>query len=392
LTDAIDALYALPLEVFTAERDALAKRLRKDKDRDGANAVAKLRKPTAAAWMLNQVAREEPEAVTALLEATEALRQATGSGEGVREAITAHRDASRAVLALAREQHPNGKPATDAVVDRIRDVLAAVALDEGLAEALRAGRLAAGEGEADAGPDSAFGQEAAPAKAAPPRRGRAAKAAALRRDRQADRAAKDEAATAGGKTATSARRSDRAAAAAKARKAQEEEAARRREALEQHLAEAAERLAAAQAARGRRTRPRPPPTSASKRPSARFPGRRRNAKRREPPPRTPTRPSMPPSARPSRSAAPCAADPGGSPSAPVEPHALRGRRARRRIEAHEVGRQRAEPRALLVHHAGDPEVGRRVREVARATRAGTARVEDGHAGLAPQRSPVRVAR
>ncbi len=248
MNDAIDALYALPLEAFTAERDALAKRLRKDKDRDGAGAVAKLRKPTAAAWMLNQVARGEPDAVTALLEATEALRQATGSGEGVREAIAAHRDASRAVLALAREQHPNGKPATDAVVDRIRDVLAAVALDEGLAEALRAGRLAAEEGEADAIPDLALGQQVAPAKADPPRRTRAGKASAPRRGKAGDRAAKDEDATSGRRTATSARGSDgTAAAAAKARKAREE-AERRREALEHHLAEAAERLEAARAA------------------------------------------------------------------------------------------------------------------------------------------------
>ena len=49
-TDPIDELYGLPLEDFVAQRDALAKRLRADGDRDAAAAVKKLPKPTRAAW------------------------------------------------------------------------------------------------------------------------------------------------------------------------------------------------------------------------------------------------------------------------------------------------------------------------------------------------------
>ena len=56
----IDALYALPLERFTPERDALAKDLAADGDRAGAARVKALRKPVVAAWAVNALAREDP--------------------------------------------------------------------------------------------------------------------------------------------------------------------------------------------------------------------------------------------------------------------------------------------------------------------------------------------
>ena len=47
MTTEVDALYALPLDEFTKARDALAK-----SERDPS--IRKLRKPSAAAWALNQ--------------------------------------------------------------------------------------------------------------------------------------------------------------------------------------------------------------------------------------------------------------------------------------------------------------------------------------------------
>ena len=56
LESRIDDLYALPLERFTPERDALAKELAADGDRAGAARVKALRKPVVAAWAVNALA------------------------------------------------------------------------------------------------------------------------------------------------------------------------------------------------------------------------------------------------------------------------------------------------------------------------------------------------
>lgn len=67
----VDRLYGLEQGEFTAERDALAKRLRKD-DRAAADRVKSLRKPVTAAWAVNRVARRRPKLVRELLKAGEA--------------------------------------------------------------------------------------------------------------------------------------------------------------------------------------------------------------------------------------------------------------------------------------------------------------------------------
>jgi hypothetical protein len=55
--DEADELYGLALDAFVPERDALAKRLRADGRRDEANEVKALRKPSVAAWAVNQAVR-----------------------------------------------------------------------------------------------------------------------------------------------------------------------------------------------------------------------------------------------------------------------------------------------------------------------------------------------
>ncbi|MDP9346751.1 MAG: hypothetical protein M3P44_13755, partial [Actinomycetota bacterium] len=71
-----DALYALPLDRFTAERDALAKALKADGDKAGAAQVRALAKPTQAAWAVNAAVREDPKAACALVEAAHVLAEA----------------------------------------------------------------------------------------------------------------------------------------------------------------------------------------------------------------------------------------------------------------------------------------------------------------------------
>ena len=70
----IDALYGLALDEFTSARNDLARDLRKQGDRERADAVAKLPKPSRAAWAVNQLARRHPGEVDDLLRAGEELR------------------------------------------------------------------------------------------------------------------------------------------------------------------------------------------------------------------------------------------------------------------------------------------------------------------------------
>src|SRR5215218_9414738 len=154
LQDAVDQLQAVPLEDFVAERKRLAKELRSAGDRDAAAELAKLPKPSAPAWALNHVAREEPAAVADWLGATGALRDASthadrSSGDALRAAMAAHREATRQLLATVREQaRPNGRPLTEPMLDRVRDLLQAATADEARAELLRAGRAIEGDEDA----------------------------------------------------------------------------------------------------------------------------------------------------------------------------------------------------------------------------------------------------
>ena len=169
MPDPDDELYGLPLEEFTPARDAAAKELRKAGDRETAARVAKLPKPTPAAWAANQVAREQPELIEALLEAGAGLREAqdaavSGHGAGgLREATQAQRGAVDAVMAAATALKPGGKPLSRAMADRLRTTLNAAAGDEALRDALSSGRLVS---EAQAGGAWPFALE--PGEEAPP--------------------------------------------------------------------------------------------------------------------------------------------------------------------------------------------------------------------------------
>src|SRR6478672_150067 len=71
--DDLDRLYQLPLSEFTPARDELVKRAREQGERERAEEIKKLRKPTAAVWLVNQLARERQLDVQRLLKAGESL-------------------------------------------------------------------------------------------------------------------------------------------------------------------------------------------------------------------------------------------------------------------------------------------------------------------------------
>jgi hypothetical protein len=182
----VDHLYALPLEEFIPARDAAAKELRKAGDRETAAIVAKLAKPTPPAWTANQVAREHPDLIEAMLDAGEELRVAqeaavAGAGaRGLRDATLAERRAVDAVMATAVGYKPAGKPLSRAMADRLRTTLHAAAGDEAIREALAHGRLV---DEAQAGGAWPFALEPSPPGERP------AKKRAAKRDADGDRGA-----------------------------------------------------------------------------------------------------------------------------------------------------------------------------------------------------------
>jgi hypothetical protein len=136
----LDELYSAPFDEFIARRDALAKSLRKDGERQQADEVKRLKKPALSAWVLNQLPRD---AVNGLIAAGAALRQARG-GDTLRDATRDERaavdDLSSQATALLRQA---GHPVTDKTAGEIRDTLHAAALDDEAREALAAGRLTA---------------------------------------------------------------------------------------------------------------------------------------------------------------------------------------------------------------------------------------------------------
>ena len=77
----IDEIYSLPLEDFTAARDALAAELRSAGKKEEAAKVKKLRKPSLAAWAVNRLARDKPEAMKELLELRERIEDASNAAD-----------------------------------------------------------------------------------------------------------------------------------------------------------------------------------------------------------------------------------------------------------------------------------------------------------------------
>src|SRR5437868_2942872 len=69
-----EPLYQVPLDEFTAARDALAARLKAAGDAPGAAAIKRLRKPSLPAWAANQIVWHAEPLWRRLREAAVALR------------------------------------------------------------------------------------------------------------------------------------------------------------------------------------------------------------------------------------------------------------------------------------------------------------------------------
>jgi hypothetical protein len=144
----VDALYVLALDEFTAARDELARTLRVGGEREAGQDVKRLRKPSLTAWALNQVRRNDPQAVDELIAAGQRLRAATErllakrEREPLQHAIA---DERRIVSELAgqgeRRLADAGHSVSAVVHTKLVATLHAAATDPEARELLCAGRL-----------------------------------------------------------------------------------------------------------------------------------------------------------------------------------------------------------------------------------------------------------
>ena len=137
LATATAELYRLPRDEFTGARNQLVKRLRDDDRTADAEHVKGLRKPTAAAWIVNQLGRQARGDLKRLLSAGKRMREARTTTK-LRTASAAEREAI--TLLLARVEHVAG-PQSAATLERVRETLHAAAADTGIGELVSAGCL-----------------------------------------------------------------------------------------------------------------------------------------------------------------------------------------------------------------------------------------------------------
>jgi hypothetical protein len=255
----VDDLYGLPLDRFVPERNALAREIRKAGDRERADEVAALKKPSVAAWAVNQLVRTQRKAIAALLDAGDALRSAQddvlagrGDAQSLRAAVDGERKAVEALTDAVRGLlSSEGEELSDTMVERVSDTLHAAALDDDAREQVTGGHLERELRHVGLGGLGALGG-GPPAPPAPPRRAATKKEAGSGRQKKRavehERALRDQA-----KKRDEARKDARATEREARRRAERAERAaqvahERRDSAAAVLRDAEEQLEGAQAA------------------------------------------------------------------------------------------------------------------------------------------------
>lgn len=141
LDEIVDELYGLPPEEFTAARNTAAKQAKSDGDAELSDKVKALAKPTVAAWMANQLARERADELESLSLLGEQMREATASMDGARlRELTPRRHSE--VDALVKDATKlSGRKVSADVTQKLRETLDAALIDPAAAQAVRSGQL-----------------------------------------------------------------------------------------------------------------------------------------------------------------------------------------------------------------------------------------------------------
>jgi DNA repair exonuclease SbcCD ATPase subunit len=132
-TTAADELFRLPLSEFTAARNALAAKLKKEGDPEESDRIKALSKPPVSAWVANQLYWKHRIAFDRLLAAGDQFRKAqaaqlAGKSVDLRGALDARRETLGEMTKLATEVlRQAGHPAAPDMMRRIMTTLEAIA-------------------------------------------------------------------------------------------------------------------------------------------------------------------------------------------------------------------------------------------------------------------------
>ena len=145
-TELVQQLYRTPPDRFVAARDAAVADARRAGDPSTARQLARLRRPTVAAWLVNLLAISRPELVADLVELADALRTAQRElrGPRLRELSAQRRAVVGALVAEVRKlaaAEPEAPPAGRLPLAEVEATLNAAFSDAEVAEQVRAGRL-----------------------------------------------------------------------------------------------------------------------------------------------------------------------------------------------------------------------------------------------------------
>jgi hypothetical protein len=156
-----DALFAAPPRAFVAERKRVAGELKAAGRLEESRAAAKLKRPSASVWAVNQLARRAPDELAELLELGASLRAGERKllrGGSAGDFMTDARTARQKVAALSRRaeaalSEAGQQKATLSLARKIAQTLHAASIgDDETRAKLEAGRL-----EEDLQPPSSFG-------------------------------------------------------------------------------------------------------------------------------------------------------------------------------------------------------------------------------------------
>ncbi|MEW2143861.1 hypothetical protein AB0869_13715 [Micromonospora vinacea] len=142
----VQQLYRTPPDRFVAARDAAVAEARRAGDPTTARQLARLRRPTVAAWLVNLLAIRRPELVADLVQLADALRVAQRElrGPRLRELSAQRRAVVGALVAEVRKlaaAEPDAPPANRLPLAEVEETLNAAFSDVEVAEQVRAGRL-----------------------------------------------------------------------------------------------------------------------------------------------------------------------------------------------------------------------------------------------------------
>ena len=140
---AADQLYAADPAEFTDRRSDLVAQARADGDQAAARAIGALRRPTRAAWVVNQLARADPDAVARLGRLGDELRAAESALDGGK--LRELSQTRRKLLGQLARQALDGAGVTDppdALLQEVTGTLSAALADPQVAARVGQGQLA----------------------------------------------------------------------------------------------------------------------------------------------------------------------------------------------------------------------------------------------------------